>query len=356
MQNLRPARASKTNMYKDENQRGRAAASSTYELILGAAAAAADAGPNDEAVLAQADAARAAFAFRNAASGDAFPGDGATLSSTNDVIRGANRQRNFPQRRRWRGELSPEALTHEAAAAGRLGRWDRVSGIIDAALAKTPTRGGEEEGPIMRGVAGARLYASLISAAIACGRPERGLEIYQEMTEEENNYSDESDDKDTTKYDYEGNINGERTPMTHGQRLRLPPPDWATLLAALDACQALNNDRGSDSVVGIAIGVAKQAAALARKKLRTSATGAERESESGSVSISGSRFDPPAQTVYFPTSPSGPTRKMALVLSRAAEVCAPWEPSTAEAFRIKAAELECKGAATVGVGARFDGT
>lgn len=59
---------------------------------------------------------------------------------------------------------------HEVAAARRLGRWDRVSVIIYAALAKTLARGDVEEGLIM-----IRVNILLISAAIACERPERGL-------------------------------------------------------------------------------------------------------------------------------------------------------------------------------------
>lgn len=96
----------------------------------------------------------------------------------------------------------------------------------------------------------------------------------------------------------------------------------------------------------IVIGIAKQATALASRNLRISATGKKENgfrSKSESVSISGSRFD----------QPSGPPQRLSL---EATKMHALWKPPTAETLRIKAAEIEGKGAATGGIGARSDGT
>lgn len=228
----------------------------TYELIMEVAAAAG----RDDAVLAQADAARSAFGAPEAA-----------------VDSSDSHSDNFSDK-----ELSPGALAHEVAAAGRLGQWDRVSPVMSKAL----------RSPSLRGIAGARLYAALISAAAACGRPQRGLEVFREM---------EADVDRATKggggNDAEGNG-------------RLPPPDYATFLAALDACEAV---AGQESIA-LAIGVTKAAAAATG---RTEGAGS-----SGTVRAILSN------------------RKLASVLARAGEVCgAAGAVSTAAALAAKAVEI-----------------
>ncbi|CBJ32111.1 conserved unknown protein [Ectocarpus siliculosus] len=295
-----------------------AAGLGTYEMILGAALAAGC----FEAVLAQADAARAAL--RDASS---------SPSSSSGYDHGAS------QGGQGRGggggvrELNPGALAHEAAAAGRLGQWDRVSPLLAKAM----------RSPDLRGVAGCRLYAALITAAAACGKPRRGLEVFQEMVEESRSgggggsaggngdgvdaavlgaaaavvsggveWSDSMSGEDGTT----GEVAMEEafSRSGGGGERRLPPPDGATFLAALDACAAV----GGEESVTLAIGVTKDAAAAAREFQRPAGGGGGGDAKKPRLS----------------------SRQLAAVLSKAGEVCAAvGKESTAIALAAKAEQL-----------------
>lgn len=287
---------------------------STYELIMAAAGAAG----RDDAVLAQADAARRALRESHSVAPDSekrVDGDHGSSSSGTDNNRVV--------------ELSPAALAHEVSAAGRLGQWDRVSPLMAKAM----------RSPTLRGVAGARLYAALIGAAAACGKPERGLEVFREMladsaaassTEvapssplrEGGGDGDEHGDDDGGGAEAAVGAGG-REPEPGRQRL-LPPPDGATFIAALDACAAV----GGEKSVKVAIGVTKRAAAAAAAA-RGFQEGGEGASGSSRATLS--------------------RRRLADVLARAGEVCAAaGSTSTAEAFAAKALEI---GATSGGAGA-----
>ncbi|CAM9588434.1 unnamed protein product [Ectocarpus sp. 13 AM-2016] len=295
-----------------------AAGLGTYEMILSAALAA---GCFD-AVLAQADAARAAL--RDASS---------SSSSSSEYDRGASRGGGGGVR-----ELNPAALAHEAAAAGRLGQWDRVSPLLAKAM----------RSPDLRGVAGSRLYAALITAAAACGKPRRGLEVFQEMVEESRSGGSggsaggNGDGVDAAVLgaaaavvsggvEWSDNIFGEDGTTGEevmeeafsrsgggggggGVERRLPPPDGATFLAALDACAAV----GGEESVTLAIGVTKDAAAAAREFQRPADGGDGGDAKKPRLS----------------------SRQLAAVLSKAGEVCAAvGKESTALALAAKAEQL-----------------
>lgn len=259
----------------------------TYELIMAAAGAAG----RDDAVLAQADAARRALRESHSV---------APNSESGDIGHGSTDHR--------AGELSPAALTHEVSAAGRLGQWDRVSPLMAKAM----------RSPALRGVAGARLYAALIGAAAACGKPERGLEVFREML------------ADSTPTEVaslqEGGEGGEHgdyaeAGASRGEAgRRLPPPDGSTFIAALDACAAV----GGEKSVKVAIGVTKRAAAAARDS-QERGEGATGTGKSATLS----------------------RRQLAAVLARAGEVCAAaGSTSTADAFAAKALEIGASSGAT----------
>lgn len=257
----------------------------TYELIMTAAASAG----RDDAVLAQADAARAALRDSDSSALASEGGDGDIDTSSSGG--GSSIAR--------RGEISPAALAIEAAAAGRLRQWDRVSPLVAKAMRP------------LRGSAGARLYAALIAAAAACGKPERGLEIFREMA---------SGDGDS---DADGGLSGRR---------RLPPPDGATFMAALDACAAVGGERS----VELAIAVTKHAAAAARE-FRDNGGGAGGGSEE-----LGSSLPDPSSSTKSPAAARKPalsSRRLAAVLARAGEVCSPFAATTAEALKRKSLEL-----------------
>lgn len=250
---------------------------------MGAAAAAGE----YDAVLAQADAARAALG-------------------------GAGRG----------GDISPAGLAHEVAAAGRLGLWDRVAPIAAKAM----------RSPSLRGVAGSRLYATLISATAACGRPERGLEIFHEMEAEAGTSSSSSTaaragstgvgllDDGTWEGGPVGGGGGGAGPRGGGGGGRLPPLDIATFLAALDACAAV----GGEESVKLAIGITETAAGAAKKE-----RGEERVKERAGVSSSAK-----ADGALL----SG--RKLIKVLQKASEVCAAaGAASAAESLTSEAARL-----------------
>lgn len=230
-------------------------------------------------------------------------------------------------------ELNPAALAHEAAAAGRLGQWDRVSPLLAKAM----------RSPEVRGVAGARLYSALIEAAAACGKPRRGLEVFQEMLAASGGEGGEGDALGRTaaqaslsKGDAgwgdrvwgEGldDASEEEEEGVHlaggggggGGGRRLPPPDGATFLAALDACGAV----GGEESASLAIGVTKDAAAAAREFQQRDGGG---DSGSGSGKATKARLS---------------TRRLAEVLSKAGEVCAAaGKESTAQALAAKAVQL-----------------
>lgn len=142
-------------------------------------------------------------------------------------------------------ELSPLALSFEVSAAGELGLWERVSPVLSRAT----------RSPALRGVAGVKLYSALIGAAVACGRPQRGLEVFREMEEEAS-----------------GRAGGGRGGSARGGHRDpaasvagcgpLPPPDARTYAAALEACAAVG---GQESVV-LAIDVTRSAAAASVAK------------------------------------------------------------------------------------------
>lgn len=208
--------------------------------------------------------------------------------------------------------------------------------------------------PDLRGVAGARLYAALISAASACGKPRRGLEVFEEMLESEEASSaaaaaatdsvgggerstgaaaqaslgdgvEWSEDIRGHGVNSPGFDDEEGVVVAAGEALlrggggrRLPPPDTATFLAALDACAAV----GGEESVSLAVGVTKQAAAAAREVQ-------ERVGTIGGGGVAKARLS---------------TRQLAAVLSKAAEVCAAaGKESTAEALAAKAAQLSADG-------------
>lgn len=167
--------------------------------------------------------------------------------------------------------------------------------------------------PSLRGVAGARLYAALITAATACGRPERGLEVFREMEAEAaacarlgvlaSKGEDLAVGEDVS--------DGATWQSGGGKARRLPPPDGATLLAALDACAA----RGGKESVALAIDVTKAAVAATKELADNAENGA---ASRGALS----------------------SRKLAAVLKRAAEVCAAaGADSTAKALVAKAVEI-----------------
>lgn len=260
---------------------------------MGAAAAAGE----DDVVLAQADAARAAL--RGAGRGD---------------------------------EISPAGLAHEVAAAGRLGLWDRVAPIAAKAM----------RSPSLRGVAGSRLYATLISATAACGRPERGLEIFREMEAEASMSLSSSSatggrspgvgplDDGTWEGGPAGGGGGGARPRGGGGGGRLPPLDVATFLAALDACAAV----GGKESAKLAVGVTETAAGV------TKAGGEERAKEGAEVSS-------PAEAVG--TWLSG--RKLIKVLEKASEVCAAaGAASAAESLTSEAARIAESASGDVGGG------
>ncbi|CAM9386504.1 unnamed protein product [Scytosiphon promiscuus] len=319
--------------------RSPAAGLGTYEMIMSSALAAG----HPEAVLAQADAARAALReAASSSSSSAYDNDGGGGGAS---------------------ELNPAALAHEAAAAGMLGQWDRVSPLVAKAT----------RSPDLRGVAGARLYAALISAASACGKPRRGLEVFEEMLESSSSSSSSaspssgaaagsarggepgegsggalrgaaaaraslassgegvqwSDDVRGQGLDGPGAGEEEAAGMDGGSDgdglwgggggggRMLPPPDTATFLAALDACAAV----GGEESVSLAVGVTRQAAAAARELQ-------ERGGSRGGAARA--RLS---------------SRQLAAVLSKAAEVCAAaGKESTAEALAAKAEQLSGEGA------------
>ncbi|CAM9515495.1 unnamed protein product [Ectocarpus fasciculatus] len=287
----------------------------TYEMILGAALAAG----RFEAVLAQADAARAALRDASSSSSAEYDHGGSRGGGGGGV-----------------SELNPAALAHEATAAGRLGQWDRVSPLLAKAM----------RSPDLRGVAGSRLYAALITAAAACGKPRRGLEVFEEMVEESRSgddggaggngdgeaavlgaaaaaalasggveWSDSISAEDGTTTD--GGAMGEAFSRSGGGgERRLPPPDGATFLAALDACAAV----GGEESVTLAIGVTKDAAAAAREFQRLA----------GGAGAGGDAKKKPRLS----------SRQLAAVLSKAGEVCAAvGKESTALALAAKAEQL-----------------
>eukprot|EP00904_Undaria_pinnatifida_P005078 jgi/Undpi1/16/HiC_scaffold_1.g00016.m1 len=337
-------------------QRAAAASLSTYELILGAAASAGQ----DNAVLSEADAARAALReadsssdVRSLYSADQNRGKSSSASSTSRSANGGVSASGSGGGGGGRGgELNPGGLAYEVAAAGRLGMWDRVSPVMAKAM----------RSPSLRGVAGARLYAALIGAATACGKPERGLEVFREM-------SDDAAATASTASGGDGGVGeagvgggGGGGGLGLGAGRRLPPPDAATFMAALDACAAV----GGEESVALAVGVTKEAAAAAR--MFQDAPGDEQEEESssssGSSGSSSSGIDHSSSGVNIGSSGSESTgngggasgsgatadgasrakkmsiRNLAAVLARAGEVCeAAGKTSTAQALAAKASEL-----------------
>ena len=224
------------------------------------------------------------------------------------------------------GELNPAALAHEATAAGRLGQWDRVSPLVAKAM----------RSPELRGIAGARLYSALIAAAAACGKPRRGLEVFQEMLASSGGDGGGEDGGgggrdalgataakaslstgevewgeglDGTAGEGEVGMLGAGGGGGGGGR-RLPPPDGATFLAALDACAAV----GGEESASLAIGVTKDAAAAAREF-----------QQNGGGTARKARLS---------------TWRLAEVLAKAGQVCATaGKESTAEALTAKAVQL-----------------
>lgn len=258
-------------------------------------------------------------------------------------------------------ELNPAALAHEATAAGRLGQWDRVSPLVAKAM----------RSPEMRGIAGARLYSALITAAAACGKPRRGLEVFQEMLASSGGDGGDGGEGSggggggvlgaaaaaaqaslsAGEVEWGDQVWGEGLDGTAageggvdvlargggggggaGGR-RLPPPDGATFLAALDACAAV----GGEESASLAIGVTKDAAAAAREFQQDGGGGG-----GGSGGGSGSGKAGKARLS---------TRRLAEVLSKAGEVCAAaGKESTAEALAAKAVQLGGGGRGGGGVG------
>lgn len=247
----------------------------TYELIM---AAAANAG-RDDVVLKQSDAARAALRKAEAVA----------ASESNESYDESHENYGRSSSRRD-GELSPAALALEVAAAGRLNQWSRVSPIMAMAM----------RGSSLRGSAGVRLYAALIGAAAACGKPQRGLEVFREMSEDssaaaaeaatvtatavtspeasqtvsggvgddvrDNDGDDDGDDVvvDDDDYDDDGHDDGDdwREKLAAGiGGGRLPPPNAAAFMASLDCCLGV----GGKEAVDLAIGIAKQAAATSKE-------------------------------------------------------------------------------------------
>lgn len=202
--------------------------------------------------------------------------------------------------------------------------------------------------PELRGVAGARLYSALISAATACGKPRRALELYQEMLESSSSGGGGGGgggrggemlgaaaaqaalspggvewNEDIVG---EGNIDiaaGAGGGGSGGGGRRLPPPDAATFLAALDACAGLSGEES----VSLAIGVTKNAAAAAREFQRGGG---------GGGTSGGTTTDNKAAAKARLSS-----QRLSEVLSKAGEVCAAaGKESTAQALAVKAAQLD----------------
>lgn len=294
---------------------------------MGAAAAT---GNDDDAVLELADAARAALRVADALAPIEDDADNVADSDYYDANAGDN------ARGGGRGELSPGALAQEVAAAGRLGQWDRVSPIMAKAL----------RSPSVRGVAGARLYTALIGAAAACGKPERGLEVFDEMSSDAESRRSKragvsgGNDQSSTTDEAVEQVGADRPMML------LPPPDIATFMAALDACAAIGGERS----VPLGIGVTRQAATAAREYQEEGAT--KSNAAPTDSPLSGS-VESKQQTLTKGrkgrTSSGMTNRRLALVLARAGEVCAAaGAASTAEALARKALEMGDEADATSG--------
>lgn len=237
-------------------------------------------------------------------------------------------------------ELNPAALAHEATAAGRLRQWDRVSPLVAKAM----------RSPDLKGIAGARLYSALISAAAACGKPKRGLEVFQEMLASSGGDGGEDGEGggegvlgataaqaslSSGEVEWGEQVWGEGLDddasggggavdmlvlarSVGGGGRRLPPPDGATFLAALDACAVV----GGEESASLAIGVTKDAAAAARDVQQDGGGGG------------GGNFSGKARKARLST------RRLAEVLSKAGEVCAAaGKDSIAEALAAKALQL-----------------
>ncbi|CAM9576262.1 unnamed protein product, partial [Laminaria digitata] len=296
-------------------QRAAAASLSTYELVLGAAAA----GGRDDAVLSEADAARAALREADAPSDAPTPygadnhnrdsGGGSASSGSGGGGGGGSGGGGGRG-----GELNPGGLAHEVAAAGRLGQWDRVSPLMAKAM----------RSPSLRGVAGARLYAALIGAATACGKPKRGLEVFREMSDDAAAGAAAAAAAAATAAVKSGGVgetgvgggggDGDGLGLGSTGGRRLPPPDAATFMAALDACAAIDGEES----VALAVGVTKEAAAAARLSSGAAVDGGASRAKKTSIS----------------------SRNLAAVLARAGEVCASaGKASTAQALTAKASEL-----------------
>lgn len=244
-----------------------------------------------EAVLEQGELARAALReHRHPSRPEHAPGDDADRSPASAVNDSPGKKGRESDSREIE-ELSPLALALEVSSAGKLGLWDRVSSVMSKALVS----------PSLRGVAGARLYNALIGAAVSCGRPQRGLDVFREMEEEAagrggGGHTSKSNLKQSRRYELLPGCGP------------LPVPDLGTFMATLDACAAV----GGEESITLAIGVTKSAAAA-----------------TGDAADSARRL---------------PLRKLAVVLNRAGEVCASsGADSAGTALMAKARELASDG-------------